>query len=117
MGSFVASWAHEWAAFCPLAAGEQMQRHQFCVATLSRNRAPGLIRRVLSGLFEDGSILATLACGAGLSSRQGALHQNASARCRGSPLAHSDAAQKEEVIKRCGSAHKEETGGKKAGCQ
>ena len=47
MGSFVASWAHEWAAFCPLAAGEHMQRHQFCVAALSRNCAPGFIHEYL----------------------------------------------------------------------
>ena len=53
-----------------------MQRHQFCVATLSRNCAPGFMHRVLSGPFEDGPILATLACGAGLSEAE-ALHQNA----------------------------------------
>jgi hypothetical protein len=34
-----------------------MQRHQFCAAALSRNCAPGFMHRVLSGPFEDGSIL------------------------------------------------------------
>ena len=37
--------------------------------------------------------------------------------CAGCPLAPNDASQKEEVIRRCGIAQKEETGGKKAGCQ
>ena len=59
--------SHGWAAlsrrgptngqrFVLFAAGEHMQRHQFCVATLSRNCAPGFMHRVLSGPFEDGSV-------------------------------------------------------------
>jgi hypothetical protein len=56
-GQLIARCAHQWAAFCPLAAGEHMQRHQFCAAALSRNCAPGFMHRVLSGLFGDGSIL------------------------------------------------------------
>ena len=79
-----------------------MQRHQFCVATLSRNRAPGLIRRVLSGLFEDGSILATLACGAGSQSLPGSAPKRVPLRA--AEAAHSRTAMPPKRKKSSGAA-------------
>ena len=60
-----------------------MQRHQFCAAALSRNCAPGFMHRVLSGPFEDGSILGTSVRG-GVSGRRPGPGE---AECVGQPVA------------------------------